>query len=307
LTHKQESGADTARRQALSPLLNNHDYRPLSSLIRLDIGTRSHAGIAKQINEDHYLTVRLSRHQETLATSLTPADLPRQFDEYGYALVVADGLGHTGSGRVASRVALSAFAHLAVHYGRWNVRIDGQTATEVLERAEWFYHQVDRSVRERGRDNPELEGMATTLTAAYIAGEDLFVAHVGHSRAYLYRDGDLRQLTVDQTIAQRQTKSPGPEPIDESARDLGHILTDTVGGQRGSPAIEIRHVRLVNGDRVLVCTNGLTDFVGDPDIAELLSGRRSAGDDCQLLMERALARGGKDDVTVLLADFQLRR
>jgi len=115
-------------------------------------------------------------------------------------MLVADGLGEGGSGSVASRVALSTVAHLALHYGKWNVRIEPSTATEIFERAEWFYSQADAAVRARARTSPLLKGMTTALTAAYSVGDDLFVAHVGHSRAYLFREGELTLLTRDHTI-----------------------------------------------------------------------------------------------------------
>ena len=96
--------------------------------MRVTIGARSHQGALRQRNEDHYLVVRVGRDQETLATSLSGSDVPPQFEEYGYAMLVADGLGEGGAGSVASRVALSTFAHLALHYGKWNVRVDPITA-----------------------------------------------------------------------------------------------------------------------------------------------------------------------------------
>ena len=113
----------------------------------------------------------------------------RAFEECGYAMLVADGLGEGGAGSVASRVALSTIAHLALHYGQWNVRVDAATAAEIVERAEWFYSQADAAVHTRAASSPVLKGMTTALTAAYTAGDDLFIAHVGHSRAYLFRDG----------------------------------------------------------------------------------------------------------------------
>ena len=97
-------------------------------------------------------------------------------------------------------MALSALAHLAIHFGQWSVRIDPTVASEIKERAEWYYHRADAAVSARARTHPALAGMATTVTAAYTAGEDLFVAHVGHSRAYLYRGGTLTQLTRDHTL-----------------------------------------------------------------------------------------------------------
>ena len=118
-------------------------------------------------------------------------------------MFVADGIGGTGPGALASRVALSTLAHLALHYGHWNLRVDGRTAAEIIERAEWYYRRVNEAVIERAKENPLLAGMATTMTAAYGAGDDLFLAHVGHSRAYIFRDGELTQLTSDDTVANR--------------------------------------------------------------------------------------------------------
>src|SRR5688500_11500427 len=104
-----------ARRFALSPLLGTQDTLPSSSSVRVTIGARTHLGAVRQINEDHYLVVRLGRAQETLATSLPASDVPPTFAESGYAMLVADGLGQDGAGSVASRVALSTIAHLALH------------------------------------------------------------------------------------------------------------------------------------------------------------------------------------------------
>ena len=126
--------------------------------MRVKFGARSHQGSARQRNEDHYLVVRLGRHQETLATSLSGNDVPPRFEEHGYAMLVADGLGEGGSGSVASRVALSTIAHLALHYGKWNVRIDPATASEIFERAEWFYSQADAAVRTQRAHPPGVEG-----------------------------------------------------------------------------------------------------------------------------------------------------
>ena len=104
--------------------------------------------------------VRLGREQETLATSLSGRDVPAQFEESGYVMLVADGLGEGGAGSVASRVALSTMAHLAVHHGKWNLRVDPVTADQFFERAEWFYSQADAAVHTRASSDPALKGMS---------------------------------------------------------------------------------------------------------------------------------------------------
>src|SRR5580765_2167380 len=130
------ASADIARRAALSAMLGAEAFRPASSSTRVDVAAQSRQGAQRTVNDDHFLVLRQGRHQETVATSLSAADLPARFEEFSYAMLVADGLGEHGSGALASRVALSTIAHLALHHGRWNVRVDARVASEIVERAE---------------------------------------------------------------------------------------------------------------------------------------------------------------------------
>ena len=112
---QEDAERQAARRAALSPLLASTEFRPLSASVRVEIGAHSGRSSSPRLNDDHYLVLHLGRHQQTLATSLSSADLPPQFDEQAYAMLVADGLGEHGSGAVASRLALSTIAHMALH------------------------------------------------------------------------------------------------------------------------------------------------------------------------------------------------
>jgi serine/threonine protein phosphatase PrpC len=294
-----------ARRRALSPLLSMEEFQSLSSLVRVEFGSASHVGKTRMFNEDNYLIVRLSRGQETLASSLSSAETPAKFEEHGYAMLVADGLGGSGPGGVASRVALNTLVHVAIHYGRWNLRVDPRTAAEVTERLEWCYGRVNEAVQRRSRTTPELANMATTLTATCSAGDDLFVAHVGHSRAYLFRAGELRQLTHDQTVENRLAQSSRPTMFAYATDDLRHILTDTIGGASGAPNVQLGQYRIASGDCVMLCTDGLTSVVPDERIADVLTERRHLQGACDALVELALDAGGPDNVTVLLAQYEV--
>ena len=180
----------------------------------------------------------MGRHQETLITSLPDHEVPQRFDEYGYGMVVADGVGGTGTGEAASRLAIATLTHLVIYFGRWNLRIDDEIAREVMARAERFYRRVDSVLLHRSAGTP---GLRTTLTAAYSAGRDLFLVHVGHSRAYLLRGGQLSRLTRDHTLADEPATGMGPlVDIATSARDLHHILTETIGStDLAGPMIDI--------------------------------------------------------------------
>lgn len=295
----------SARRRALAPALAWNTFEPLSSLVKVQFGACSHPGHVRPVNTDHYLVAKLGRHQEVLVTSLSSADLPGRFDEFAYCMLVADGLGADGAGALASRVAISTFAHLALHFGQWNVRVDASTAAEIIERSEWFYSRVHEAVAKRSRTDPALADMATTLTAAYSAGDELFVVHVGNSRAYLFREGDLTQLSNDHTVAQRMIEVAGPAPVGRQTDDLKHILTETIGGQAAQPRVEVEHFRLWDGDRILLCTDGLADMLDEEVIAEVLANARDANDQCKTLVDLALKGGGRDNVTALVAQYTI--
>ena len=249
--------------------------------------------------------LKLEHHYEIVLTSLASIDIPRGFDEHAYAAVVADGIGPAGAGSVAARLAISTLAHLALRFAQWNMRIDPRIASVVLERSEWLYHQTHEAVLQRSRAEAKLAGMAATLTGIYSVGTDLFVAHVGHSRCYLFRNGELVQLTRDQTLRERLATSPHPIPVGQAIEDAQHLLTNAVGAGLNSPRVIVEQFRLADDDVLLLCTNGLTDVVPDDAIADVVASRRTPVEQCDLLMDIALANDSQDNVTVVLANYHV--
>jgi protein phosphatase len=293
----ERTGIPQFLRQLISP--------PPSATVETTFGAHSRRGKLRKVNEDHYMVLRLGRQQETLLTSLRDESIAAGFEEHGYAMVVADGTGNAGGGEAASRVAVTTLVYLVRYFGKWSLRVDDKTAREVMARAERFYRHVDGAVADERR-REETTGQ-TTLTATFGAGRDLFFAHVGHSRAYLFREGTLMRLTRDHTLGARQGLATAPlMDVNRSARDLRHILTDTIGmsGPTG-PRIDLERIRLNDGDRVLVCTNGLTDCVDEETIGKTLATDQSPDDQCRALVERAFANGADDDVTALVAQFRI--
>jgi protein phosphatase len=291
-------------RAVLSHPLDIEHYQPLSSAAVLELAASSVCGALHSHNTDHYLAIRVGRTQETLLSSLAESDLPSRFTEYGYALAVADGLGDRGSGARASRVALSTFAHLVIRYGKWNVRLDSTGIDEVTEQGEFFYRRAHDALLEARRVDPLLRDMAVSITAMYVAGSDLFFAHVGHAKGFLFRDGTLVQLTVDHTVDPERAGQT--EPVPPQKHDFEHELTDVIGGNV-EPRIDIEHFEVFSGDRLLLCTNGLTDALSENTISGVLALRRRPADDCQRLVELARAARAVDDVTVMVADYRLQR
>jgi len=277
------------------------DFHPLSSALAVEVAAASVCGRLRPHNTDHYLAIRFGRLQETIVTSLAAADLPPRFEEYAYAMLVADGLDESGAGARASRVALSTLAKLAIRYGRWNVRADPETLADIVQQGEFFYRRANDEVLKASRADLALTDMATSLTALYIAEGDLIFAHVGHSKAFLFRSGSLTQLTKDHTLDQPSSRSR-----ERPKADHRHFVTKSVGGDPSGPDVEIEHVKLCPGDRLLLCTNGLTDVVNRDPIADTLALQRAPHDDCQRLIDLARTAGSPDDVTVMVADYRLR-
>ena len=284
------------------PLPSPNDSPPPSPEVEVTFGARSRRGPLRFQNDDHYLVTRLGRYQDTLLTSLSDEDVPRRFDEHGYGMVVADGLGNAGE--TASRTAISTLVHLALSFGKWHVRVDEPIAEEMMDRADRFYRAVDATLLQGGQERSR--SLLTTLTTVYTAGSDLFFAHVGHSRAYLYRHDALLQLTRDHTREPELSKTRTITPVGGGARDVQHVVTETLGrAGAGIPRVDIERCGLLDGDVVLLCTNGLTDVVDDGQIAVLLRLHPTPDDLCRALVEQAVTSGSQDDVTVVAARYRI--
>jgi protein phosphatase len=298
---EEDDAALVADGAALRPFA---PFRPASAAVSVEFGSHSHPGRRRTSNDDHFLIVRFGRSHDVLATSLPDDALPREFAESAFGAIVADGIGPNAPD-VASRLAVSALSQMVMRFGRWNVRVNDRTAWEIVERAERFYRRVSELVTQASMGHPSLAGMGTTLTAVYSGGDELFVVHVGHSRAYMLRAGVLSRLTRDQTVAQRMRETGRAVPTELAGHDLRHVLTDAIGGHAGEPRIDIENYPLLDGDLLLLCTNGLTDVVDDDAIADLLRRPAPAQDQCRALVNLALERGGPDNVTVVIAKYSI--
>jgi protein phosphatase len=145
--------------------------------------------------------------------------------------------------------------------------------------------------------------MGSTLTCARNCGRDLFIVHVGDSRAYLLRANHLERLTKDHTYAQMLVDAGQLAPDDVARSGLRHILTNALGGTAEQVHVDVDLLRLEDGDRLMLCSDGLTDCVDDETIAATLAGGPQANDVCQRLVQLALDGGGRDNVTVIVASF----
>jgi protein phosphatase len=240
-------------------------------------------------------------------TSLPDESIQKRFDESAYGMVVADGIGLAGGGEPASRLALETLMHLTLQFGKWNLRINAPIAEEVMDRAVRFVRRVDSALVVGSEQSGGASRLRSTLTAVWGAGRDLFFCHVGHSRAYLLREGRLIQLTRDHTLRWKEANGAPARPlmdVSHSASDLTHVITETVGmSGLVEPQIDIERFRVRDNDVVLLCTNGLTDVVDETAIADVLASGRSPNEISARLVE--LAESSEDDVTAVVARYQL--
>ena len=278
---------------------------PHSSRVRLDVGALTNLGKVRANNEDHYLIFRSSRTLDTLRTNLATGQVPDNFEEVGYGLVVADGMGGMAAGEVASSLALSVIVNLNLHAPQWIMRVNDREVREMMRRMKQRIQQADAVLIQHARENPALSGMGTTMTVSYSIGADLFLCHVGDSRAYLFHHGHLHRLTHDHTLAQALADAGRILPEQVATHRLRHVLTRAIGMRGAQVEPEVQHLHLCDGDRLLLCTDGLSDLVPDEEIADVLRRLDASQDACDALVERALEHGGRDNITVILARYTI--
>jgi protein phosphatase len=262
-----------------------------------EFGAATHPGKVRPNNEDHYAVVRRRRFSEFLLTNLDPQESTLA-DDSAFALIVADGMGGAQFGEFASRLALQRMFELAQQATTWVMKYTSQEALQIRERVDAYVQEIQATLRKYVAADPRLAGMGTTWTSALLMPPHALVVHIGDSRAYLLHDGTLSQITRDETMAQAFVDA-GLDP--ERAKRFRHLLINNFGGDNQNVTAQIHHVQLAPGDRLLLCTDGLTDMVGDQDLAIVLQQYSAAQDACDRLIALANENGGKDNVTAVLA------
>jgi PPM family protein phosphatase len=208
-------------------------------------------------------------------------------------VAVADGLGGHQAGEVASAIAIEPVAELDKR-----TFATPQEARDALVQA---IQEGNQAIIAKAVSDSAYWGMGTTVTAAAVAGERwVQLAHVGDSRAYLLRDGRLRQLTDDHTIVGELVRQGRLSPGEAAHHPERSVLTRAVGLDPGLEVDTPPPLQLEAGDQVLICSDGLTDAVPDDRIAGILRDHSDGQAACQALLEAAKAAGGPDNITVVL-------
>ena len=201
--------------------------------------------------------------------------------------VVADGMGGAQAGEVASRLAVESFQP--------GVQDASQPELALAELA----RSANTRIHELSHSNAEQAGMGTTLTAVYVGEREVAIAHVGDSRVYCFRDGELERLTDDHSLVDeliRQGRLTPEEAVEHPQRS---VITRALGPE-GMVEVDTRSIRARAGDVYLLCSDGLTTMVGEDQIADLLRANPRLRDAGEALIAAANQAGGRDNITVVL-------
>lgn len=259
----------------------------------------SHTGNVRTVNEDHFVTAALQRAVQLRQTNL---DDPHIFDRLSgpraYLFAVADGVGGSAGGRVASAIAVATIVeYLGEVVGAYN----GYGADQAKDFPVHLRTAVQRAhdhlvetfrLHTRG-------GPATTLTLAMVVWPTAYIVHVGDSRVYHLRNGALRRLTRDQTVGEVLVSQHGMPKEQVEQAGLYNVLASAIGARDMTPAVDF--IPLERGDALLLCTDGLTKHVNDARIREVMTGAADAETGCRSLIDLALTGGGSDNVTCVVA------
>jgi protein phosphatase len=234
--------------------------------MRFRVGAATDVGKVRTRNEDSYLV-----------------DAP--------LYVVADGMGGHRGGDVASQLTVETLRDARPEWG--------PPGGELMEAV----RNANRVVYDRSAADRDLRGMGTTVTALQIADDAGRIVHVGDSRAYLLRDGALQQLTQDHTLVQQMVDEGQLDAEDAERHPARHIMTRALGVE---PQVQIDELTLDlhAGDRLLLCSDGLSGMLTNDDIRALLGRDSDAQETAEALVALAVERGGEDNVTVVVVDVE---
>lgn len=267
------------------------------SKMQVELAAATHVGKVRDRNEDHYAVLRRTRSREMLLTNL--ANGHQYSDEYAYLMLVADGIAGNQFGDLASELALETMLDAESLATSWIMKFKDLDAQQARERVAAYVERIQETLLRYGMSDPDKSKMGTTLTGAYLMPPHVIIAQIGDSRAYLFRGGVLTQITRDQTLAQALVD----RGMDRGeVKKFGNVLINSLNAIHEHVVAEVIHVELQAGDRLLLCSDGLSDMV-DADSIESILSVCEIDVVCDKLVKSALDGGGRDNITVVVCDL----
>ena len=270
--------------------------RPLDS--ELDVYGLTHPGLVRKNNEDHFLICALKKKVEVYHTSLPDPSVLAFSQRVAMMALVADGVGGAKAGEEASRITLEHVTRYVTEalecYYTSDPNNDSQFITELEEAA----LKVHSEIAVEAATDQARRGMATTLTLWLGVWPNAYLLQVGDSRCYSLRDGNLVQMSRDQTMAEEFVKQGVFNREDAAFKRWANVLSSAIGGPQAAPSVS--KVPQSWGAIGLMCSDGLTRHVSDERIKEVLTTLTSAKQGCEALLQDALDAGGEDNITIII-------
>jgi protein phosphatase len=275
------------------------DPPPRPTKANIDVFGMSHQGLVRTENQDHFLVASLHKAIQVYHSSLPEEAIGELLSpSRGFVFLVADGVGGLPGGRDASRTALSSIVDYVVRTMDLYVQLDPDAEPAFLAELQRSVERSHERVREAGEADDERIGMATTLTMVCIRWPRGYVVHVGDSRCYRLRNGELELLTKDQTMAQAMVDAGALSPDQAEHSGLKHVLYSALGATRAEPYTLTTDVQW--NDVMMLCSDGITKHVTDDEIRDALRRSTSAEATCRELVDLTLSRGGSDNTTIIV-------
>jgi serine/threonine protein phosphatase PrpC len=277
------------------------DTPPITRVPRddeIDVFAISHPGKVRKTNQDRYLLATINKRVNLISSNLDEEErLPVGDQRLAYLAMIADGVGGGTGGAEASATTLETVMQyvndsMLVFYG---ARADETGFAELLQAAAMRAHEA---VLKRRAEQGVLGTMATTLTLYFSIWPTYYLLQLGDSRYYLWRDGKLRQVTRDQTMAQDLVDEGVMTRAAAARTPMANVLSSAIGGDTTHPVVTRLNADWHNVH--LMCSDGLTRHVTDERIAEVLSTMTSAKQAGEQLLQEALDAGGSDNITIIL-------
>jgi protein phosphatase len=276
---------------------------PRPAMAEIDTFGLTHQGRVRSANNDHFLIASFHRNLRVHHTSIPGGISNQETESRGFLFLVADGVGGLTSAGDGSALALSTLAtHLlhATEICSELVLTQQEKASVELRDAVMRAHSALVDMGRQAGGKP-----ATTLTMYAAFWPRAFIVHVGDSRMYRLRDGELTLFTSDQTYEQLMLESGAIKPGSPEAARLKHVLWSAVGNDEVVPQIVLTDT--TRHDIVLVCSDGLTKHVTDDEIRDRLRRDESSEENVRALVDLALERGGTDNVTAVVGKVRAKR
>jgi serine/threonine protein phosphatase PrpC len=266
----------------------------------LDLFGMTHVGKVRTQNQDHFLLATVHPQIVIHNTSLPDTtEFPLRGQRLATIMLVADGVGGGVAGEEASRLATETITRYVITTMRCYHSAGPNRDREFLDALNQAAQEAHAAVRADAAAQHHGEINATTMTLGIIVWPWLYVMQVGDSRYYYYTNGKLRQLSRDQTVAQDLVEKGLQSASQAQSSPFNNILSSAIGGDHAAPVV----TRVDISDRgsvQLVCSDGLTKHVSDDEIAEHLRTMESAEQVTRALVDLALERGGRDNITVVV-------